>query len=101
MFPLTLESKWSASGSGLDAALVHDIAVDPQTPNVPQELARVIVTDDTTRWYEFDITNFINQGRATTGVLLRNMLRGEAGDIYTVFNSREAAENKPQLVVQQ
>lgn len=85
MFPLTLESKWSASGSGLDAALVYDITV----------------TDDTTRWYEFDITNFINQGRATTGMLLRNMLRGEAGDIYTVFNSREAAENKPQLVVQQ
>jgi len=74
-------------------------------PNVPQELARVTVTDDVARWYEFDVTNFINQeraaGRPVTGVLLRNMLRGDVGDFYTTLNSREAASNQPQLVIEQ
>jgi len=73
-------------------------------PNVPSELARVTVTDNLGRWYEFDITNFINQeraaGRSVTGVLLRNMLRGEVGDYYTAVNSREAAANQPQLVIE-
>lgn len=73
-------------------------------PNVPAELTRVIVTDAIARWYEFDITAFINQeraaGRSVTGVLLRNMTNGETGDYFTVFNSREAASNQPQLVIQ-
>jgi len=74
-------------------------------PNVPAELGRVTVTDDVPRWYEFDVTAFINQeraaGRAVTGVLLRNMLRGEVGDYFTAVNSREAASNQPQLVIEQ
>jgi hypothetical protein len=32
-------------------------------PNVPQPLAQTVVTDDTERWYEFDITAFINDER--------------------------------------
>lgn len=74
-------------------------------PNVPSELARVVVADSLAQWYEFDITNFIKAeraaGRATTGVLLRNMERGGVGDFYTLFNSREAATNQPQLVIEQ
>lgn len=79
--------------------------VNKMQPNVPNELARVTVTDDVARWYEFDITAFINSeraaGRTISGVLLRNMLRGETGDFYTVFNSKEAAEDQPQLVIEQ
>lgn len=73
-------------------------------PNVPSELARVIVADTTARWYEFDITSFINAertaGRSVTGVLLRNMEEGEPGDYFTAFNSKEAATNQPQLVIE-
>jgi hypothetical protein len=72
-------------------------------PDVPRELSRVVVTDDTERWYEFDVTAFVNSeraaGRMTTGILLRNMLRGEIGDYYTVFRSKEAPSNQPQLVL--
>lgn len=72
-------------------------------PNVPQPLAQAIVTDDTERWCEFDITDFINDeriaGRAVTGVLLRNMAQGEIGDFYTVFRARETTLNQPQLVI--
>jgi len=75
-------------------------------PNQPEELTRVIVPDAVARWYEFDITAFIQAertaGRTVTGVLLRNMLRGEAGDFYTTLNSRETTTaNAPQLIVQQ
>lgn len=91
-------------------------------PNVPKELTRVQLTnyrtvknddgavgedvtvpDASARWYEFDITAYIQQeraaGRAVTGIILRNMTSGGIGDFYTVFNSREAAENKPELVI--
>lgn len=91
-------------------------------PNVPKELTRVQLTnyrtiknddgavgedvtvpDASARWYEFDITTYIQQeraaGRAVTGIILRNMTSGGIGDFYTVFNSREAAENKPELVI--
>jgi len=74
-------------------------------PNVPTELSRVTVIGDTARWYEFDITTFVNQeraaGRMTAGLLLRNMQRGETGDFYTIFNSKEATANRPQLVIEQ
>lgn len=74
-------------------------------PNAPTELSRVIVTGDTARWYEFDVTSFVNQERAANrmvaGLLLRNMQRGEAGDFFTLFNSKEAATNRPQLVIEQ
>jgi glucose/arabinose dehydrogenase len=75
-------------------------------PNQPEELTRTVVTDAVARWYELDITAFIQAertaGRTLTGVLLRNMLRGEAGDFYSTFNSRETTTaNAPQLVIQQ
>jgi hypothetical protein len=63
----------------------------------------VTVPDAAPRWYEFDITAYIQQeraaGRPVTGIILRNMTSGGIGDFYTVFNSREAAENKPELVI--
>lgn len=93
VFPVS-DSAWSETGL---------LWATKPAPNVPHELARVIVADATARWYEFDITEFINSeraaGRFTTGVLLRNMERGGGGDYYTVFNSREATENQPQLVI--
>lgn len=66
-------------------------------------LAQATVTDATGRWYEFNITSFINNeraaGRFITGVVLRNSLRSDVGDYYTVFNSKEAEENKPELML--
>jgi hypothetical protein len=74
-------------------------------PNQPVELSRVIVTDATPRYYEFDVTNYIRQeraaGRLVTGMLLRNIVNSEAGDFYTFFNSKEAPNFRPQLFVTQ
>lgn len=74
-------------------------------PDSPNELSRVVVTNATPRYYEFDVTAYVRQeraaGRLVTGMLLRNMVNGAAGDFYTVFNSKEAANNPPQLFVTQ
>jgi len=75
------------------------------SPTVLVELTRLIVTDAIPRWYEFDISAYVRderaQGRTRISVLLRNMQRGETGDFYTLFNTREAANHHPQLVVEQ
>lgn len=77
----------------------------PSVAEGPTQLSQVVVTDDVARFYEFDITDFVKReraaGRLLTGVVLRNMIRGGVGDFYTVLNSKEAAANKPQLVIQQ
>lgn len=84
----------------LESAVVWN---DKPAPNEPTPLAQAIVTDATPRWYEFDVTGFINAeraaGRFVTGVLLRNMERGETGDYYTAFDSREGI-NQPRLVIE-
>ena len=43
---------------------------------------------------------FCGAGRAATGVLLRNMQSGEVGVYYTAVNSRAAADNRPQMVIE-
>jgi hypothetical protein len=61
-----------------------------------------VVSDATPRWYDFDITDYVNQERAAgrrVGMLLRNMARGGIGDFYTRFNSKEAETNRPRLVL--
>lgn len=74
-------------------------------PDAPQPLAQVVVTDAVERWYEFDVTAFVNgklnANSRVVGFIIRNMAKGEAGDYFTQFNSREAAANQPQLVVVQ
>jgi hypothetical protein len=73
-------------------------------PTVPAELTRLVVPDTTARWYEFDVTAYVRDeraaGRNTVSLLLRNMLKSDAGDFYTRFNSKEAASNRPQLVLE-
>lgn len=60
----------------------------------------ITVSNDTQRWYEIDLTAFIAgeraRGRTIVTLVLRNL---EASSAVTIFNSREAANNKPELVV--
>lgn len=70
----------------------------------PSALAQIVVTDATGRYYEFDLTAFIQQERAVgrTAVSLRliNLTpTGNSGAFFTSVNSKEAASNQPQLVV--
>ena len=63
-------------------------------------LAGVTVTGTTKQWYELDVTSFLKSekaaGRNTVTLILRNPTQSNA---LVVFNSDDAASNKPQLVI--
>lgn len=76
-------------------------------PNVESfnPLAQITVTGATGQYYEFDLTSFIQAeraaGRAKVAFRLINVTStGNSGASYTIVNSKEAAENPPQLVLQ-
>lgn len=65
----------------------------------------VLVLDSTGRYYEYDLTSFIqaelSAGRNVVSFRIINMVpTGINGSYFTSFNSKEAAENKPQLVIE-
>lgn len=78
-------------------------------PNVasPTALAAdIVVASAMGAYYEFDLTDFINAeraaGRNVVAFRLINMVpTGNNGSFFTSVNSKEAAENKPQLVIVQ
>jgi PKD repeat protein len=63
-------------------------------------LATVTVTDATLRWYEWDLTAYLKQqkaaGKNQVTLVLQNLA---GGDPQTAFNSREAASNRPELLI--
>jgi hypothetical protein len=59
----------------------------------------------TGQYYEFDLTEFIRQERAAgrTAVsfrLINQAPTGNSGAFFTTVNSKEAANNPPQLVIE-
>ena len=64
------------------------------------KLAGQAIANATGQWYEFDVTAYVQAeraaGRNLIGLLLRNPVSSSP---YTIFNSKEAATNQPQLVV--
>jgi hypothetical protein len=64
------------------------------------------VLDSIGKYYEFDLTSFIQAeraaGRNTVSFRLINMIpTGNSGTFFTSINSKEAPENQPQLVIEQ
>jgi hypothetical protein len=64
----------------------------------------VTVTDATARFYEFDLTGFVQTelaaGRRIVSFRLINVLpTGTSGAFFTSINSKEAAEGQPQLLI--
>lgn len=69
-------------------------------PNVNPVLATSIISGQSPRYYEWDLTTLlksdIDGGYDAVTLLLRNVT---ASDEFATFNSREAVSNPPQLVV--
>src|SRR5262249_15597567 len=67
---------------------------------LPIELGRVFVTGSTAAWYEFDVTSLVREkkrdGSASIEIMLHSLMPSNS---LATFNSREAASNQPQLVV--
>ena len=100
-----------ASGSNVPAA-VHPVATTTwvesgsgsitwnNKPAAGAALATVTVTNNVARWYEWDITSYIQAekaaGRNTVSFAVKNTATSTP---YTTFNSREATTNQPQLQI--
>ncbi|MEO6435257.1 MAG: PQQ-dependent sugar dehydrogenase [Tepidisphaeraceae bacterium] len=63
-------------------------------------LGKVTVIDTVARWYEVDLTNYVKQQRAAGKIAVAFALKAAiSAQPLAVFNSDEAASNRPQLVV--
>jgi hypothetical protein len=65
-----------------------------------QQQASTTVTDNVGRWYEFDISSYIQSEKAANHNLISLAIKNLAtSGPYATFSSREAAGNRPQLVL--
>lgn len=63
-------------------------------------LSSTIITDTVGRWYEFDLTQFVQAERAAGRQIISVVLKGtQTSDAYPQFRSREAADRQPELFV--
>jgi hypothetical protein len=71
----------------------------------PTALASVTLLNSTAQWYEVDLTAFIQAERAANRNvvalrLINTVPTGNSGSFFTSINSKEAAKNQPELVIQ-
>jgi hypothetical protein len=60
------------------------------------------IRDTTARWYEWDVTSYLKTERAARRNLITLVLKNpNSSSAVTIFNSDNAAINKPQLVITQ
>ncbi len=63
-------------------------------------LASVTVTNNVARYYEWDLTSYVNSERAAGRTTITLALKSTASSTDNIiFSSKEAASNKPQLVI--
>lgn len=72
----------------------------------PDALAQIIVANATSQYYEFDLAQFLQQERAAGRTivslrLINQTATGNSGASFSSVTSREAASNRPQLVIEQ
>jgi len=69
-------------------------------PPVSSLLSTAVVIDNVLRWYEWDVTAYVQSekaaGRNTISLALKSTV---ASSPYVTFNSKEAPSNRPQLAV--
>lgn len=79
--------------------------LQPQVAS-PDPLASVTVAGATGAWYEFDLTAYLQTERAAGRTvvsfrLINQSSTGTSGASFTSVNSKEAASNQPQLIIEQ
>ena len=76
------------------------ITWNTRPPSATSPLATVVVPDGVLRFYEWDITSYIQSEKSAGRKLVSLALKSTAtSSPYTIFNSKEASSNWPQLVV--
>jgi hypothetical protein len=84
---------WVESGSG-------SVTWNTKPVSGATGLASSTITDNVSRWYEWDVTAYLQAektaGRSIVSLVIKNSAQSSA---FASFNSREAATNQPQLVL--
>ena len=66
----------------------------------PTSIATATITDNVARWYEWDITTYIQQEKTANRNTISLAIKSTANSTpYAVFNSKEARTNQPQLLI--
>ena len=69
-------------------------------PGRGAQLATVAIVDATARWYEFDVTWYVRSEKAAGRQVVSLALdAGATSSPHLAFNSREAASNRPELII--
>ena len=69
-------------------------------PGRGAQLATVAIVDATARWYEFDVTSYVRSEKAAGRQVVSLALdAGATSSPHLAFNSREAASNRPELII--
>lgn len=91
----TTPNTWTESGSGSINWNNKPLPTVPVTA-----LATATITDNVARWYEWDLTAYIqgekNGNRNTISIAIKSTANSTP---YAVFSSKEAATNQPQLLI--
>jgi hypothetical protein len=89
-------TSWVESGSG---SITWNTKLTLNSPS----LSQATITDNVARWYEFDVTSYIQQEKANSHDLVTLAVKGLANSSpFVTFNSKEstlASDNRPQLVL--
>lgn len=98
--PITENLTLAAYQAGNTTWVENTITWNTQPNASGGALATVVVTDNTPRWYELNLTTFVQAQKALGNTLISMQLKGPAGSTsYIGFNSKEATSNDPELVV--
>jgi Big-like domain-containing protein/carboxypeptidase family protein/beta-propeller repeat-containing protein/IPT/TIG domain-containing protein len=84
---------WTESGSG-------SITWNTKPASGTSSLATTVIRDNAPRWYEFDVTSYLQAekaaGRNVVSLAVKNTAQSSP---FASFNSKEAANNQPQLIL--
>ena len=84
---------WVESGSG-------SITWNTKPVSGATALASAIITDNVARWYEWDVTAYLQAEKAANRNVVSLVIKNTAqSSAFASFNSKETATNQPQLVL--
>jgi hypothetical protein len=84
------DTTWSESG----------LTYDTRPASGTTALATATITDDVGRWYEWDLTAYLQAEKAAGHDLVTLVLKNPVASLNaTLFNSDEATDNRPELVI--
>jgi hypothetical protein len=86
-------TSWVESGSG---SITWNTKLTLNSPS----LSQATITDNVARWYEFDVTSYVQQEKANSHDLVTLAVKGLANSSpFVTFNSKESTDSRPQLVL--